>query len=146
MEYAITKIYKFDELCDESKENAIQNLYDINVNYNWWESLYEDAERAGIKIKSFDLYRNEIDGELFIDAIKVKKAILKDHGKSCITYRTVKEYDFRTKVDEDEFLYSLLEDYRILLSRDYDYLTSELAIIDQIRVSEYNFTEDGKMY
>ena len=141
-----TTVYEFDELSDKSKENAIRNLYDINVDYDWWESLYEDAERAGIKITAFDLYRKEIDGELLIDAIKVKEAILNNHGKSCATYKTVKDYDFRTKVDEDEFLYSLLGDYLTLLNHEYDYLTSEQAIAEAIRINEYDFTKDGKLY
>jgi len=33
-----TKVYKFNELSEEAKENAIDKLRDINVDYNgWWE-------------------------------------------------------------------------------------------------------------
>lgn len=34
-----TKVYKFDELPEDGKEKAIENLYDINVDYEEW---YED--------------------------------------------------------------------------------------------------------
>ena len=32
-----TKVYKFNELSDTAKENAIDRLRNINVDYDWWE-------------------------------------------------------------------------------------------------------------
>lgn len=29
-------LYKFDELSEAAKDKAIENLYDINVDYEWW--------------------------------------------------------------------------------------------------------------
>ncbi len=48
--------------------------------------------------------------------------------------------------DEDEFLKELLEDYRIILQKEYEYQTSEEAIIGTIEANEYEFTQDGKMF
>ena len=47
--------------------------------------------------------------------------------------------------EEDDFLQSLCEDYRIILRNEYEYLTSEEAIIETIESNEYYFTEDGKL-
>jgi hypothetical protein len=47
---------------------------------------------------------------------------------------------------EDEFLKTLCEDYRIILSREYDYLTSEAAIIETIEANEYEFKADGTRF
>jgi hypothetical protein len=43
------------------------------------------------------------------------------------------------------FLRSLLEDYRIMLQKEYEYLTSEETIIETIEANEYEFTEKGEM-
>ena len=42
-----TKVYEFDELTEEQKEKTTEKLWDVNVNYEWWESVYEDAVRMG---------------------------------------------------------------------------------------------------
>jgi hypothetical protein len=47
---------------------------------------------------------------------------------------------------ELEFLRSILEDYRILLQKDYDYQTSDEAIIETIQANEYEFTENGELF
>src|SRR6187402_1337977 len=36
------KLYQFKELDRKAKENALNLYRDINVNFNWWESVYED--------------------------------------------------------------------------------------------------------
>jgi hypothetical protein len=38
------KTYKFSELSEEAKEKAIEKLYDINVDYDWWDCCLEDIE------------------------------------------------------------------------------------------------------
>lgn len=91
--------------------------------------------------------------------------ILSKHGKDCETYKTTVEYrknreeiekefiklskdesyDDAIGLCEDEYLASLLEDYSIMLQKEYEYLTSEEAIIETIQSNEYMFTEDGKI-
>lgn len=51
-------VYTFEELNDEQKEKAIMNLSDINVNHDWWEYMYSDAETIGLRITGFDLDRS----------------------------------------------------------------------------------------
>jgi hypothetical protein len=44
-----------------------------------------------------------------------------------------------------EFCKSLLEDYRIMLSKEYDYLTSIDEIRSTIKANEYEFLENGQI-
>ena len=36
-----TKIYPFSELNDKAKNRALESFRDINVDYDWWDSVYE---------------------------------------------------------------------------------------------------------
>jgi hypothetical protein len=45
-----------------------------------------------------------------------------------------------------EFLCDLLEDYRIILSKEYNYQTSEETIKETIEANDYEFTAEGKLY
>ena len=47
---------------------------------------------------------------------------------------------------EDEFLHSLLEDYRIMYNENIDYENSELYAIEMIEANEYDFTKDGSRF
>jgi hypothetical protein len=154
------KVYKFKELDEETKQKAIENLYDINVDYEWWQFIYEDAERIGIKIVEFDVDRNSMCKiELHKDMLEVIELITKNHGDSCDTFKTARQ--FKANYDslnverenyeeayeelEIEFKYAISEDYRIMLQKEYEYLTSEEAIIESIELNDYDFTEDGKI-
>ena len=55
------------------------------------------------------------------------------------------EWENKMIIIEDEFLKSLLEDYSIILQKEYEYQTSEEAIIESIKANDYEFTEDGKL-
>lgn len=169
------KIYKFDELSEEAKQKAIERLYDVNVDYEWWEFTYDDAEEIGLKITGFDVGRgNYCNGEFIKSAHEVADLIIANHGEECETTKTAiefmkerdalvckysdgknievvaeeNEYDFDCDCDEleEEFLNSILEDYRVILRNEYEYQTSEEAIIETIRANDYDFYENGKMY
>ena len=167
-------LYKFSELSEEAKSIAIENLYSINTDNDWWYSTYEDAAQVNLKIKSFDIGRGSfVDAEFIKNAHDTANLILLNHGESCETYKTAKsflqdynelvakysdgvktnvvtednEYDFDNEADdlESDFLELISEDYRIILSNEYDYLTSEEAIIETIEANEYYFTENGEL-
>jgi len=161
-----TKVYKFDELSDKGKEKALENMYDLNVDYEWWDSIYDDAANAGLKLTAFDLDRNRhAEGNLTLSAAEVAANIIRDHGEHCETYKTAQsfldeinsidmpdddsdefsEWENKMIIIEDEFLKSLLEDYSIILQKEYEYQTSEEAIIESIKANDYEFTEDGKL-
>lgn len=149
------KLYKFSELSESAKQKAIENLSDINVDYNWWESTYEDAKNIGLKITSFELDRNRhAKGKFTGYAIDTAKDILEEHGQDCETYKTAEGFisDYNTTLDEDieeleeGFLNSLLEDYSIILQKEREYLQSEDAIIETIEANEYEFTITGERF
>ena len=103
-------------------------------------------------------------------ANEVAQNILNSHGESCETYKTAKafmedwqpifndymdakseKYESKEAEDEltemeDSFLNSLLEDYSIMLQREYEHLIEDKAIIETIEANDYHFTEEGKLY
>jgi hypothetical protein len=85
-------LYTFDELSDRAKENAINNLSDINVDYNWWESVYEDANQVGITILHFNLDRNRHAKTTICNPDETAELILENHGIDCETYKTAKRF------------------------------------------------------
>lgn len=167
-----TTVYTFDELSDTAKEKAVSQFSDTNVDFDWWHSVYEDAERIGLKITFFDLDRNRHAKGNFIDsgsdcAFKIKN----EHGKTCGTFKLAEkflsdydslvekysdgidksivsyenEYGFDNEADEleTEFLKALLEEYSLMLEKEYEYLTSFDAIAETIRANGYEFTIEG---
>lgn len=165
------KLYKFDELSKEAQQKAIERLFDINVDHDWWDMTYEDAKNIGLKITGFDLDRNRhAKGEFLLSANEVAANIIKDHGEQCSTYKTAQNFMevwqpvFDEYMNEDsgnyesqesesklldietDFLNSLLEDYSIILQNECEYLQSDESIIETIKANDYDFTEDGKLY
>ncbi|KKN21668.1 hypothetical protein LCGC14_0922960 [marine sediment metagenome] len=168
-----TKVYPFDELSEDAKEKAIEKLYDINVDYEWWDSTYDDAVGVKLKLTEFDIGRPcYCRGEFIEYAKDTADAIIFNHGASCPTHETATAFiedsaelymKYPVKLDDDgddeneiyreteqgetddEFLKSILEDYRLILQKEYEYLTSGTAIIETIEANEYEFTEDGKL-
>lgn len=162
------KLYKFNELSEKAKEKAIEKLYYTNVDFDWWESVYDDAENIGLKITGFDIDRGSYcEGDFKISMHEVAANIIRDHGEGCETNKTAQkfldevnsletiegeeygegeEYENKMLELEDEFKKSLLEDYRIMLSKEYEYQTSKEAIIETIEANDYDFTEDGEIY
>ena len=47
---------------------------------------------------------------------------------------------------EAEFLKSILEDYSIILQKEYEYLTSREAVEETIEANDYHFTENGNLF
>lgn len=39
-------VYKFSELDDRAKERAMDNWRDGHLDYDWWDAVYEDADRV----------------------------------------------------------------------------------------------------
>jgi len=169
-----TTIHTFAELSERAKNTAIEQLRGINVDYSWWDSVYEDAARIGLRIESFDLCRNRhAKGSFDLCADDVARAILSEHGDHCNTYTLGaaflssrdelvqrysdgvntsvvaegNEYDFDNELDEleAEFLRDLLEEYSVMLQDEWEYMQSDEAIIYTIEANEYEFTESGKL-
>lgn len=164
-------IYEFDELNDEQKQKAIDGLHDINTDYEWWDCTYEDAKTIGLNIIEFDIYRaSYVKADFIGSARETAEKILKEHGEKCETFIDatnlieeldkavdeaekdenncfVDECELDLKMDEleSEFLKTVQENYRIMLQKEFEYQTSEEAIIESIRSNEYEFYSDGRL-
>ena len=46
MEIRQYKVYKFAELSEDGRKKAVEKLYDINVDHDWWDCDYEDAKEC----------------------------------------------------------------------------------------------------
>jgi len=161
-----TKVYKFDELNEAAKQTALTKFWAINVDFgDWYYSVYDNAKNIGLEITSFDIDRQQIDGELNNSMTETCDKIIANHGEVCETYKTAQEYmsqlrayntiedgdkagDYEAEIEEleSDFLKAILEDYLIILRKEYEYLTSEQAIKETIEANEYEFTKDGKQF
>lgn len=175
MKTVTTTVYTFSELSEEAKQKAIESYRDINLFYEWWESIYEDAKQIGIKITSFDLDRGSyVNAEYLLPFSSVIDKIKENHGQSCETYKIAvqyekqyndlvvkysdgidtervsegNEYEFDQEADEleKEFINDISSEYLSILQNEYEYLWSDEAVIETIEANEYEFTEDGKPY
>lgn len=139
-------VYDFSELSEEAKQKALENLYDINVDHEWWDATYYDADNIGLTIDGFDTDHGTIEGKLTDDMQSVCKSIMAEHGEGTDTYKLAEQWQHKHGEDNtEEFTKLLLEEYLAILRQEYDYLTSEEAIIDTIEANEYEFTKDGEL-
>ena len=157
------KVYKFKELDKQTKEKVIDNYRYINVEDTfWYDWIKDDFNRLGLEIQEFDLDRNTATieiGDFQIASIK----IIEEFGDSVAIKQTAKNYlDEHNKIesnfedDEDCFieLEKLDEEYEKEYSEDilsylrsnYEWETSDEAVIGFIEANDYDFTTDGKIY
>jgi hypothetical protein len=161
----VKNVYKFEELSESAQDRAMQIVGGFNVEDEWWDSVKEDAENIGLKIKSFDIdRRRHCQGDLIVSPLDCVKRILKDHGEACDTYKLAKKFEnyfvnfaeAEAKEDgdfdenlfheiEDEFIDLLLEEYASMFQREFDYLTSREAILETIEANGYEFDENGSL-
>ena len=154
-----TEVFTFDELSDDAKEKARDWYREHALEYDWYESVYEDAAQVGLKITSFGLERDRhAKGNFTKPETEVANAIIANHGEKCETYKTAQAYltvangltgesdSALLEIEDNDFLRSLLDDYSILLQHEYEYLLSDECVDDNIRVNEYTFTATGKRF
>ena len=162
----ITKaVFKYDELSESAKQKAIEQYADIQVDYHWWETIYDDADRIGLKIKSFDTYRRTIDIVYEYNPDDVAFRILKEWGEGTAMYSLadyflasynelkVIEDDEEQLYDDDdmialndEFLQRLGEEFLSILISEYEWRTSEESIAECIEANDFEFYENGTRY
>jgi len=156
------QVYQFDELEESAKAKAREWWLGGGLDYDWWDSVYEDAANIGLKITGVDIDRgNYCEGELTTSPVESIDKILDNHGKDCETYKLAMEYkpqfealrekelntedDLSGEQDElmEEYTYALREEYLSMLRKEYEYLTSTECVDETIRANEYEFLVDG---
>lgn len=166
-------VYDYNDLLanKELKERVLENHYDINVNFDWWEWIVDnwidENDKKGIefirKSLEFDLYRYrgcKCDYEVNIDKLLPYIESLTDKEKKIVKYlidNGICEYDsyitdqhplvkkmMNKLFKEIERMEGLARnDLYYKLDKEYEYLTSEEAILETIQANEYEFLEDG---
>lgn len=178
-----TKVYKYNELPKEVQNKVLENLYDINTDYDWFDmtvsedfpaklheiglsgsKFYFSLDRDNyiycddlgiedikklLKTIKVDLRSKEaksiIENGLIVDKQHYGMGIAKNYiqlGYSVID--TAKSLDIENKLQA--LLESTFDEFKSILSKEYDYLTSEEAIIDTIEANDYDFTIDGTIF
>lgn len=142
-------VYQYNELSDRAKERT-RNWYLESLDFDIeWDTIKTDAETVGLALTEWEYQRN-IDGDFIKDAEFCAQNIIKEHGEMCETYKTAKNYLEAVKTEETieeidaDFLKSILEDYRIMADKQYEFVQSEEAISEMMEANEYEFDESGK--
>ena len=153
MRQLTTTIYEYDELSEEAKATALNALADINLHPDWYECIYDDADRIGLSLTGFDLDHGQIAGRLQGPMRETVEKILTEHGYTCDTYQLALSYQLpRPETDEEEedyqrqteeFQQALLEEYFCILRKEYESLGSREQVEDTIRCNGYEFNEHG---
>ena len=158
------KVYKFDELDKQTKEKVIENYRYINVdNTFWYDWIKEDFIRLGLEIQGFDIGSGNAV-KIYIDNLEeTSKSILHEFGDSVAIKQTAKNYineyekiqanfkedqDIEREVEllDEQYEKEYSEDILSYLRSNYDWETSDEAVINTIEANEYDFTTEGKIY
>ena len=139
------KAYKFNELDENAKLQAIRyNIY-INVNHDWYDCTYETLRECGIKVDSFDTGTNNSCEISFLStAYEVATSIVETFGEAMDIVIYAKKF-IKGKYSFVYFKRRLESEILNWLIQEYEYLTSEQAIIETIEANEMEFTEEGKL-
>jgi hypothetical protein len=163
------KLHTFDELSDKAKEFAINEHRDINVDYDWYQCTKDEFDELGVVIKSFDLYRRQIEldfkynledvcqsfvyefnnisiAEYAKRYLEAKKKLDKTYENEFDEWGECEEYNEEMELLNSLFIKDLEEELLSWLDSEYEYLQSDEAIAETFEANEYEFTEEGKRF
>jgi hypothetical protein len=141
------KAYEFNELNKKAKDKVLCDFIDINTDYDWWDIVYDEFDYLGLKVNSFDIYRQQIDIEFKNDIKDFCNNVVNDWNDTdmadiCDDY-LVNENN-PNKENESYYKRLIADEVLITLANEYYYQTTNEAIIDTLEANEYLFTENGK--
>tara|TARA_R100000742_G_C4186970_1_gene20269 strand:+ start:56 stop:550 length:495 start_codon:yes stop_codon:yes gene_type:complete len=158
------KVYKFEELDEQTREKVIENYRYINVDDTfWYDWIKDDFYRLGLEIQEFDIGRGNY-AKIYIDNFEdTSKNIIKEFGDSVLIKQTAKNYideynkiQANYKEDEDiereleildeEYEKEYSEDILSYLRANYEWEITDEAVINTIEANDYDFTTEGKIY
>jgi len=203
------RLYEFAELEEKAKDKALKELFDINVNFDWYDTVFYDFQ-AIVKTLGISLTANNIhfsgfysqgDGSAFKASVNLPELLAGVKNENWKSYAPLLELDLPV-YEADKHLIKLIKNEGIDISPqiiqptrsyyvrvdmnfqfpynnhrfdrieaelekleewlqavadklnrylykslqdDYDYQTSDKAIIEAIEANEYHFTADGKL-
>jgi hypothetical protein len=81
-------VYKFQELSDKAKEKALEKMYEINIDNDWWDFLYEgfkeELHEVGLDCDTFYF---SLDRDYHITPEKLRFTDLKLFIKKLVLFR-----------------------------------------------------------
>lgn len=151
-------LYEFRELNEAAKKKAIERFRDFNVDYDWWSNSYDGVAECGIVIHEFDTYRGTIKSDID-DKYETAKTVISDWGETSSLHVLSKQFllereglvkhldKFQPELNdlEVEYHHDINQEMLKMLREEYDYLTSDEAVIESIEINEFEFKEDGKL-
>ena len=169
------KLYEFEELSAEAKENAIAENRTMNVDWDWWDCTCEGMKEVGVEIDSFDIYYRNIsitieDSEHTanktieyygegMEVVKISKRFIADRdalikrlgeGNDIAGYSVkeefIDEYDEEIEYLEEEYRKEMSEEILTWLRDEYEYLQTDEAVAETLIANDYEFTEGGTIY
>ena len=149
------EVYCYNELSEKAKEEARNWFYRYDDMHFEWEGLQDDAKNIGLELTGIDNHR--ATGNFLESPYRVIELIKANHGDQCATYKTALQFEAQFKAlpkDEEgdiiesedleqDFLNSLLEDYRIIWRNEVEYHYSEEYVKDMMEANEYEFDVNG---
>lgn len=168
-------VYRFDELSEDAQQKALESLWSINVDHEWWEpcceEFHEKLDKIGIECTTFyfDIDRGAylyLDNPSVVDSARFMMACgidgrtkaardarefgirIETHrygGGSAANFVYSDGWDGETDQRATEFLQDVLADFHSHLRKEYDYQTSEETIRETIEANGYEFTENGEV-
>ena len=146
MRQKTVNIYKFEEL----PENIQQKLIDTNrytvVEYNdWYEHISDEIEGLGGNLIEFDVYRGTIKIDLEEAPTRFANNVVYHHGSDCDTYKISQQYLNGELADKD-YLYDISQEYLSILREEFEYLTSDEYVREDLLNLEKEYLEDGTLY
>jgi len=148
------KAYEFSELNKKAKDKILCDFIDINTNYDWWDFVYDEFNCLGLKVNSFDIYRQTIDIEFKNDIKEFCNNVINNwHDNDLVNIsddylanenNPNKELDSKSTINESYYKRLIADEVLTTLANEYYYQTSNEAIIETIEANDYLFTENGK--
>jgi hypothetical protein len=141
------KAYEFSELNKKAKDKVLCDFIDINTDYDWWDIVYDEFDYLGLKVNTFDIYRQTIDIDFKNDIKEFCNNVVNDWNDTdminiCDDY-LVNENN-PNKENESYYKRLIADEVLTTLANEYYYQTTNEAIIDTLEANEYLFTENGK--
>lgn len=125
-----TTVYTFDELSDEAKQSAIDNNRDINIDYEWWDYIYNDTIEIG-KILGIDItniyfsgFSSQGDGACFEGGYSYKKGSVKEIKKYAPLDRTLHEIAERLQDVQKSNIYQAMASVKHSGRYNHEYCTN----------------------
>lgn len=160
METVTISVYEFSELSEKARARVLENFRNANVEHDWWEFIYADAENCGVRLTGFDLgVRRECSGEFIDGAAAAREKILAEWQEGSDIHKIAAAFEPPARPDEispdDEhaadqadaaFLRDLLDCWWYILNEECEWLCSDEAVIDFLEANEYRFFADGRVF